>query len=158
VNAASSGEWEEQMKLAADGLSHLSELAEGYELNVIVENHGGNSSNGQWLSGVMDMVNMENCGTLPDFGNWKLGDGKTYDPYQGMMDLMPYAKSVSAKSYNFDEEGNHVEMDYRRILQIVKDAGYQGYIGIEYEGRELSEFDGILATKALLEKVRAELA
>ncbi len=155
VNAGSSGSWEEQMKLASDGLHSLCELADAYGINVIVENHGGFSSNGKWLSGVMEMVNHPRCGTLPDFGNFRLGGGKEYDRYLGMEELMPWAKGVSAKSYDFDEAGNDTKLDYQRILQIVKDAGYTGYIGIEYEGSILSEPEGILATKALLERAGA---
>ena len=84
VNASSSGSYDDQQKLAADGLSRLSEFASTHGLNVIVENHGGLSSNGQWLSGVMKSVNMKNCGTLPDFGNFRIGGGKTYDRYKGV--------------------------------------------------------------------------
>ena len=158
VNARSKGSWEEQMKLASDGLRSLCEFAEDFDINVIVENHGGLSSNGKWLSGVMEMVDHPRCGTLPDFGNFRIGDGEEYDRYLGTEELMPWAKGVSAKSYDFDEEGNETTIDYYRMLKIVKEAGYTGHIGIEYEGRVLSENDGILATKALLEKVGASLA
>lgn len=158
VNARSQGTWEEQMKLASDGLRSLSEFAKDYDLNVIVENHGGLSSNGKWLSGVMEMVDHPACGTLPDFGNFMIGDGEEYDRYLGMKELMPWAKGVSAKSRDFDEEGNEILTDYYKMLQIVKDAGYRGYIGIEYEGKKLSEPDGILATKALLEKAGAAVS
>lgn len=150
VNAQSRGEYDEQMKLAADGLYRLCEYADDYEINVIVENHGGLSSNAKWLSGVMELVNHARCGTLPDFGNFWIGPDEEYDRYLGMTELMPYAKGVSAKSNEFDGEGNEIHSDYYRILQIVKDAGYTGYIGIEYEGSSLSEYDGILATKELL--------
>lgn len=158
VNARSEGTWEEQMKLAADGLRNLSEIAEEYDLNVIVENHGGLSSSGKWLSGVMKMVDHPLCGTLPDFGNFKISEGKHYDLYKGVKELMPWAKGVSAKSHVFDEEGNEAEIDYYKMLKIVRDAGYTGYIGIEYEGTEMSEPDGILATKALLEKAGAAVS
>ncbi len=158
VNARSKGSWEEQMKLASDGLQSLCEFAEDFDINVIVENHGGLSSNGKWLSGVMEMVNHNLCGTLPDFGNFKLDNGEEYDRYLGVKELMPWAKGVSAKSYDFDSEGNDSKTDYYKMLQIVKDAAYTGYIGIEYEGRELSEPDGIIATKALLEKAGAAVS
>jgi L-ribulose-5-phosphate 3-epimerase len=158
VNAHSTGSYEEQMERAADGLRRLTEIAAPLGLNVIVENHGGLSSNGEWLVGVMKKVNNPRCGTLPDFGNFRLGMGKEYDRYKGVAEMMPYAKGVSAKSHDFDAEGNETHTDYRRMMKIVLDAGYHGYVGIEYEGSKLSEPDGIRATKKLLEKVRAELA
>lgn len=156
VNAGSSGTREEQEKLAADGLAALSELAKPYEMNVVVENHGGYSSDGAWLAAVMKRVNMPNCGTLPDFGNFRLGGGKTYDRYKGVTELMPFAKAVSAKSNDFDDEGNEVHTDYFKMMDIVLKAGYHGYVGIEYEGSKLGELEGILATKKLLERVRAK--
>lgn len=152
VNAGSKGTPEEQQKLAADGLSRLSDYASQMEMNVLVENHGGLSSNGEWLSAVMKLVNKQNCGTLPDFGNFH-----DYDRYRGVEELLPFAKGVSAKSHEFDAEGNEVRTDYRRMLQLVVDAGYRGYVGIEYEGKSLPEAEGILATRKLLERVRAEL-
>jgi len=158
VNAASEGSYEEQQKLAADGLRQLVEFAAEHELNVLVENHGGLSSNGAWLAGVIRMVDHPRCGTLPDFGNWRVDAETWYDPYQGLAELMPFAKGVSAKSYDFDAEGNETRLDYVRLLRIVRDAGYRGYIGIEYEGDRLDEMAGIRATKALLERVRTQLA
>jgi len=163
VNAQSEGGYDEQIKLAADGLSQLTEYGTKYDINVIVENHGGLSSNGKWLSGVIDMVNHPRCGTLPDFGNFYLGTWEEkgndwYDRYVGVEELMPYAKAVSAKSHNFNEDGDEKDTDYSKMMRIVLDAGYRGYVGIEYEGSDLSEMDGIAATKRLLEKVRDELA
>jgi sugar phosphate isomerase/epimerase len=154
VNAQSAGTFDEQQKLAADGLRRLCELADPMGLNVIVENHWGLSSNGKWLSGVMKMVAHPRIGTLPDFGNF---DPKEYDRYQGVTDMMPYAKGVSAKSYDFDPvTGDHTSFDYRRMLEIVLAAGYRARIGIEYEGDKIGEPEGILATKKLLEKLRDE--
>lgn len=166
VNAAGAGTAEEIAKTAADGLTRLGEFAEKTGINVIVENHGGYSSNGAWLAGVMKQVNKANVGTLPDFGNFCVtrepGNWRNcleaYDRYQGTTELMPYAKGVSAKSNDFDEQGNEKETDYSKMLKIVKDAGFKGYIGIEYEGDVLSEDEGIRKTKALLEKVGRELA
>ena len=160
VNAATTGDgsYEEKQKLAADGLRSLSEYGAKHGLNVIVENHGGLSSNGAWLAGVMKIVDLPNCGTLPDFGNFHIGDGKMYDRYTGVAELMPFAKAVSAKSHDFDAEGNETNTDYRRMMMIVLDAGYRGYVGIEYEGSKHGEAEGILATKKLLETVRAELS
>lgn len=160
VNAETQGVggWEEQEKRAADGLAQLSDVCAGLGLNCIVENHGHLSSHGQWLAGVMRRVNKPNCGTLPDFGNFLIDDkGTWYDRYQGVAELMPFAKAVSAKSHDFDAAGNCTETDYRRMLKVVLDAGYRGFVGIEYEGDKLPEADGIKATKVLLERVRAEL-
>ena len=152
VNAHSEGSFEEQQKLAADGLRQLCEIAEPYGHNVIVENHGGYSSNGKWLAGVMEMVGMDNCGTFPDFGNFY-----DYDRYEGTKDLMPWAKAVSAKSRAFDDAGNEETIDYVKMMKIVVDAGYDGYVGIEYEGRGLDEAEGVKRTLALLERVRGEM-
>lgn len=162
VNAASSGTWDEQAKLAADGLATLSDFAKQYGLNVIVENHGGLSSNGKWLAQVIKSTGKDNCGTLPDFGNFRTGkdkDGKDewYDRYTGVTELMPFAKAVSAKSNVFDENGNEKETDFMKMMKIVLDAGYNGFVGIEYEGGGLDEYEGIKTTKKLLEKVRSEL-
>lgn len=153
VNAASVGTFEEQQKLAADGLRKLTELAAPMNLNVVVENHGGLSSDGKWLSGVMKMVNHPRCGTLPDFGNFY-----EYDRYQGVADLMPFAKAVSAKSHDFDEQGNESQKDYRRLMKTVLDAGYRSWVGIEYEGSKLPEREGIAKTKVLLERIRTEMS
>jgi sugar phosphate isomerase/epimerase len=158
VNAASRGSYDEQLRLAADGLSRLTEYGVRRELNIIVENHGGLSSNGAWLAAVIRKVESSRCGTLPDFGNFQISETETYDRYKGVEEMMPFAKAVSAKSHDFDDQGNETHTDYRRMLQIVKDAAYRGYIGIEYEGEKLSEPEGIRATKRLLETVREELA
>ena len=158
VNAQSSGTPEEQQALAADGLRRLTEFAAQAEINVSVENHGGLSSNGGWLAGVMTAVDHPRCGTLPDFGNFQTAPGEWYDRYQGVTELMPFAKAVSAKSHAFDAQGNETGTDYYRMLRIVLEAGYRGFVGIEYEGTELPEPEGIRATKALLERVRDSLA
>jgi sugar phosphate isomerase/epimerase len=152
VNAAGEGTAEEVAANAVDGLSKLGEYGASKGINVVVENHGGLSSDGKWLSGVMTKVGMDNVGTLPDFGNFY-----EYDRYLGMEELMPFAKGVSAKSHEFDAEGNEIHSDFLRIMKIVKASGFKGYVGIEYEGPELSEDEGIKATKALLEKVFTEI-
>jgi sugar phosphate isomerase/epimerase len=167
VNAFGVGEREAVAAAATDGLASLSAFAKDFNINVIVENHGSYSSDGQWLSSVIKNTAMNNCGTLPDFGNFcvKRADGSEwgsecvewYDRYKGVAEMMPFAKGVSAKSYDFDEQGNCIETDYAKMLSIVKDSGYTGYIGIEYEGGKLSEPDGIKATKALLERIGSSL-
>ncbi|MDX1586689.1 MAG: sugar phosphate isomerase/epimerase family protein [Balneolaceae bacterium] len=167
VNAFGQGTREETKKAAVDGLGRLSEFAGDYGINVIVENHGGYSSDGQWLASVMEQVGRDNCGTLPDFGNFcvkREGDSpwegecvEEYDMYKGVKELMPYAKGVSAKSYNFDEEGYETTINFPRMLNIIQEAGFTGYIGIEYEGNELSEREGIRKTKNLLTMVGQEI-
>lgn len=157
VNAASQGSYEEQMERAADGLRSLTEYADDEGISVIVENHGGLSSNAEWLVGTIEMVDHPNCGTLPDFGNFNISEDETYNRYKGTEMLMEYAKGVSGKTYDFDEDGNETTMDYKRLMRIVRDAGYTGYVDIEYEGNRLSEDEGIKATKALLERVGEEL-
>jgi sugar phosphate isomerase/epimerase len=157
VNAASSGTYIEQIERAADGLRRLSEYAKPHGIGVIVENHGGLSSNGAWLAVVIERVEMDNCGTLPDFGNFRIAEGNQFDRYHGVQALMPYAKAVSAKTYAFDDKGNETTIDYRKMMKIVVDAGYHGYVGIEFEGGG-DEYEGIRASKKLLETVAAELA
>ena len=162
VNCFGTGTREEMAKASAESLRTLSEFAQPVGINVLVENHGGFSSDGRWLSGVMREVGMPNCGTLPDFGNfcmrrekgdmWESPCVEWYDRYKGVTELMPFAKGVSAKSHGFDSNGNSQETDYRKMLQIVKSAGYTGYIGVEYEGSGLPEHEGIRATKKLLER------
>ena len=156
VNAQSSGTYEEQMGRAADGLHQLCEIGDKHEINVIVENHGGLSSNGEWLAATIKKADHKRCGTLPDFGNFNIGDGKQYDRYKGVAELMPFAKGVSAKTHDFDEKGEEIHTNYRKIMKIVLDAGYSGYVGIEYEGGKIGEPEGIRATKKLLEAIRTE--
>jgi sugar phosphate isomerase/epimerase len=154
---------EESAKASAESLRKLSEFAQPLGINVCVENHGGYSSDGQWLVGVMKSVGMPNCGTLPDFGNfcvkrekgdqWESPCVEEYDRYKGVEEMMPFAKGVSAKATGFDAQGNCIETDYVKMMAIVKAAGYTGHIGIEYSGGTLSEPEGIKATKALLERV-----
>jgi sugar phosphate isomerase/epimerase len=160
VNAASDGSFEEQQKLAADGLARLTEYGQKHNIAVIVENHGGLSSNGAWLAGVMKIVNHPLCGTLPDFGNFAVDRGKNiwYDRYQGVDELMPFAKAVSAKSHDFDDQGNETKTDYFKMMDlVVRKHNYRSFVGIEYEGSGLSEIDGIMATKKLLQRVAEKL-
>jgi sugar phosphate isomerase/epimerase len=168
VNIFGDGSRKEQKKAAVDSLGRLAEFAHDYNINVTVENHGCYSSDCQWLTDVMEQVDMENCGTLPDFGNFCLRreddarwDGKCvdeYDPYKGVKELMPFAKGVSAKSYAFNEKGLETTIDFKKMLQIIHDAEYTGYIGVEYEGNKHSEYEGIRATKELLIKAGKEIA
>ncbi|GAB3543876.1 sugar phosphate isomerase/epimerase family protein [Spirosoma fluminis] len=175
---------EEAAKAAADGYHQLLEYAAKQKINVIVENHFGNSTNIDWLVGVLKQVNMPNAGLLPDFGNFCRQRSKPetndikgimatkclkeYDRYEGVKKMMPYAKGISAKTHKFDAKGNETETDFRRMFKIIKDAGFTGYVGIEYEGGLMNMYnptggylpnsDGIKATKTLLERVRTELS
>jgi sugar phosphate isomerase/epimerase len=159
VNAYGGGSRNDVQQAAIDGLGRLGEYAAKENINVIVENHGGYSSDGEWLATVMKKVGRKNVGTLPDFGNFCLernqdySCAKEYDRYKGTQELMPFAKGVSAKTHDFDENGNCIETDYYKMMRIVKKASFNGYIGIEYEGEKLGEEEGIKKTKALLEKV-----
>jgi sugar phosphate isomerase/epimerase len=148
VNAAGRGTMGQMQAAAIDGLSKLSKYAADYGINVVVENHGGNSSYGKWLAEIMKAVNRPNCGTLPDLGNFY-----EYDRYQGVKDLMPFAKGVSGKTHDFDAEGNESQIDYAKMMKIIADSGYKGYIDVEYEGTKLNEDEGIKASIALLRKV-----
>jgi sugar phosphate isomerase/epimerase len=157
VNARSEGSYHEQIELAADGLRRLTEFSDSMGINTIVENHGGLSSNGKWLSAVMEKVGHPRVGTLPDFGNFRIEGDEWYDRYKGVRELMPYAKAVSAKSHEFDTSGNETGTDYDKMMKIVLDSGYNGYVGIEYEGTTHSEMEGIRLTLELLKKVRASI-
>lgn len=131
----------------AEALGLLLDYAKGTGVDVTIENHGGLSSDPAWLMSLMQLVNSPQLGTLPDFGNFP----PEIDRYAAVHQLMPRAKAVSAKCYDFSADGNETKIDFRRMMQIVKDAGYQGYVGIEYEGERMPEREGILACKALLE-------
>ena len=149
---------DQQQKLAAEGLRSLCEFADQHDINVLVENHGGLSSDAGWLVGVMERVDHPRVGTLPDFGNFKISEEREYNRYQGVRELMPYAKAVSAKSYDFDEDGNETSIDFARMMKLVLAADYRGYVGIEYEGARLSEKEGIKATRDLLLRAGREIA
>lgn len=167
VNLHGAGSDEEWKNASIDGLGKLAEYGANHKMNVIVENHGQHSSNGALLAEVIKQINNPFCGTLPDFGNfcmrrekgdlWESPCVEWYDRYKGVKEMLPYAKGVSAKAFNFDSKGNEQDIDFKKMLELVKASGYKGYIGIEYEGQKLDEYSGIKATKKLLEKVRAEL-
>ena len=163
VNAFGQGTAQQVQQAAVEGLGRLSEYAQKAGLNVIVENHGSYTSDGRWLLGTIQQVARPNVGILPDFGNFclrrdtgELYKGKCleeYDKYQAVREWMPVAKGVSAKTFDFDAAGNCIETDYRRMFGIIKESGFKGIVGIEYEGDKLDEPDGIRKTKALLEKI-----
>ena len=152
VNAASSGTYQEQVKLAADGLTKLTEFGAKQDINVIVENHGGLSSNADWLAEVIELVDHKRCGTLPDFGNFRIKNGESYDSYRGIKKLMRWAKGVSVKDRVWDDKGNQRPLDFERMLRIVLDAGFHGYCGIEFGG-----FAGLAASRKSLEQARAQV-
>jgi sugar phosphate isomerase/epimerase len=150
VNAAGKGTMGQMQAAAIDGLTKLSDYAAKYNINIIVENHGGNSSIGKWLVEIIKVVNRPNCGVLPDLGNFY-----EYDRYAGVKDMMPYAKGVSGKTHDFDQNGNETVIDYVKMMKIISDSGFKGYIDVEYEGDKLSEPDGVKASIALINKVIA---
>ena len=161
VNLHGEGSSADKKTASIDSLSRLGEFAKTMNINVVVENHGSDSSNGAWIASVMQEVGMANVGTLPDFGNFCISHpwGQTQDPceniydrYQGVQEMLPFAKGVSAKTYDFDAQGEQPKMDYKRLLDIVKKSGFMGYIGIEFEGQNQPEAEGILKTKALIER------
>lgn len=155
VNGYSPGvdDFQETMSLVADGLRRICEYADGHGLNVLIENHGGLSSNGAWLAAVMELTDHPRAGTMPDFGNFRISDDASYDSYFGVMQLMPYAPAVSVKPVVWDAEGNQHPLDYVRMMRIVLDAGYRGYAGIEH-GREGEEAASIQEVKKRLEEAR----
>jgi len=158
VNAYGEGSPDEHKRRAAESLHALGELGAQFGLYVIVENHGGLSSNGAWMAELMRAAAHQRVGTLPDFGNFTLAEGQLYDRYTGVSEMMPWARAVSAKSFDFDARGEETTIDYRRMLKIVLTGGYHEHLGIEYEGDRMSEHDGIVATKKLLETILAELS
>ncbi len=163
VNAFGDGSKDEVKMAMVDALKRLCKYAIKDSINVLIENHGLYSSDGKWIADIMQKVNLPNCGTLPDFGNWctavKWGSTQDkkckeeYDRYQGVSEMLPFARGVSAKSYAFDAQGKETIIDYAKLLKTVKQSNFSGYVGIEYEGSNLSEREGIIATKALVEKV-----
>ena len=166
VNAFGDDDQNTYRNAMVESMRKLSDYAAQENINIIIENHGLYSSDANLITEIIREVGMPNFGTLPDFGNWCMSAkwGSTmiecensFDIYEGVKTFLPYAQGVSAKAYNFDENGEIPQIDYRKMLQIVKDSDFEGYIGIEYEGENLSEHEGILATKALIEKVWGEL-
>lgn len=167
VNLHGDGTAEEWKQASIDGLGKLTEFAANHNMNVIVENHGQHSSNGAWVAAIIKEINNPFCGTLPDFGNfcvrrrdgdlWESPCVEQYDKYKGVEELLPYAKGISAKAFEFDENGNETTIDFFKMFNLVKKSGYSGFVGIEYEGNQLSEDEGIRKTKKLLEQVREKL-
>lgn len=154
VNASGKGSREDVAAAVVDGLTQLTEFSKTHRVNVIVENHGGYSSDGKWLAGVIKSVASPYCGTLPDFGNFKISPSQEYDMYLGVKELLPYAKGISGKTFSFNEQGDETSIDYKRMFEIIRNSGWTGIVGIEYEGDDLSEDEGIIRTKKLLERVR----
>ena len=162
VNLNGEKEKKNWIEYSSKSLTKLCSFARKDKINIIVENHGGLSSNAKLLAKVMKEVNLDNCGTLPDFGNFCIEKEdpnnyfsnciNEYDKYLGMEELMPYAKAVSAKSFDFNNNGEESTIDFKKIIDIVSSFKYKGYYGIEYEGLNLSEEKGILKTKKLLER------
>lgn len=162
VNAFGKGGRKQLKTSLVDGLGRLAEFGQSMGISVLIENHGLHTSDAQFMVSIIEEVDNPYLGTLPDFGNWCLSHewgslqnpcDERYDPYRGVTEMMRYARGVSAKAYEFDEIGEETRINYQQMISIVKRAGYRGYIGIEYEGKHLSEPDGIRATKKLIETV-----
>jgi sugar phosphate isomerase/epimerase len=161
VNLHGEGDSEVRKSVSLDSLSRLGEYAKPLNINIVVENHGSVTSNGAWMADLMKKVSLDNVGTLPDFGNFCMSDPwgtiqngckDMYDPYKGLSEMLPYAKGVSAKTYDFDENGEQSLLDYKKLIGIVKSSGFKGYIGIEYEGNKQSEEEGVRMTMELLDR------
>ena len=137
----------------SESFAQLCEYGQKAKVNVIIENHGGISSNPDVVVRLMKMVKQPNFGTLPDFGNFP----ETTDKYAAVEKLMPYAKGVSFKCHDFDAKtGNETRMDMDRMMKIVADAGWRSWVGIEYEGSRMTEFEGIQAAKRYLDRKLAQ--
>jgi sugar phosphate isomerase/epimerase len=158
VQATSRGSEDDQVNWLSDGLRRLCRFSDPFGIDILVENQTGFSANGSWLVEVLNAVGHPRCGSRPDFGSFNLDGGGEYDRYQGVRELMPFARAVSAKAYDFDERGEETRINYARMLKIVLDAGYRGYVGIEYAGKRLSEQAGIARTQQLLERVSNRFA
>lgn len=164
VNLSGGTQKEEAAKASVDALSQLADYAKGSNINILVENHGGFSSNGKWMVDVFSQISQTNCGTLPDFGNFCISKDENgtcldaYDRYLGMEELLPFAKAVSAKSYHFNENGDETLIDYYKIMTMIKATGYTGFVGIEYEGDILPEDKGVMLTRDLLLRVGKQLS
>jgi sugar phosphate isomerase/epimerase len=158
INAESRGTPDDQRALVIEGVRRLAEFADGQGLEILIENHGGLSSDAAWLAAVVRGVEHPRCGSLADFGNWSLGGGRWYDRYQGVAELVPTAKGISVKAHAFDADGNETTTDFARMMRIVVEGGYRGrFLEIEYEGEQLDEVEGTRATKRLLERTLAAL-
>lgn len=164
VNLAGGIDKIEAVKASVDSLTKLSDFSKDAGINILVENHGGFSSNGEWMTEVFSEIKNNNCGTLPDFGNFCITKDKegncldAYDRYKGMKELLPFAKAVSAKSYDFNENGEDTLIDYYKIMKMVKNSGYKSFVGVEYEGNEIPEEKGIELTRDLLIRVGKQLS
>ena len=154
--AGGTSNFDDDMKLVADGLRRLCEFASDYEMSIVIENHGGLSSNGKWLAGVIEMADHSLAGTLPDFGNFKIDDFESYDSYRGVKELMPFATGVSVKPRVWDDNQNQSDLDYERMMRIVLDAGFRGYCGIEY-GPDGRQWEGIAEVQQALLETRESL-
>lgn len=163
VNAHGDGSAEDIKEACMDGIGRLADMAAQEGMDVIIENHGGISNDGAWLTDLIVNLDRKNVGSLPDFDNWCIEreNGqlwgapciKTYDRYIGLQELMPYARALSVKSFAFDENGKETTMDYAKFFEIIKASGYNGYLGIEFEGHDMSSKEGIQKTVSLVESV-----
>ena len=155
INARGPGNAEDLRGRVAESCVRLAEFAAQRNLDVAIENHGGLSSDPEWLVSVMKEVNRSNFGILPDFGNFPASVNR----YDAVEAFMPYAKGVSAKSSRFTPDGLEQETDFFRMMRIVRDGGYHGYVGVESgASTQAGEADAIRKTRDLLKRVRQEQA
>lgn len=145
--------YEDRMSYAADGFAQLLDYADQQNIDVVIENKGGLAANAAWLVEMIEQVRHPRLGTLPDFGNFKISETETYDYIQGTREMMPYAKGVSVKAFDFGADGMEQTFDFPALMQIIADSGFRGYLGVEFEGNGMNEVEGIRKTKALLEQL-----
>jgi len=150
INVNAGGDETENLKYAIAGLPPLLDYAQKAGVRILLENHGGNSSKGDWVAKLMTAVKHPAFGTLPDFGNFK-----SYDRYKGIEEMMPWAGTVCAKSHAFDDKGDEVKIDYFKMMKIVCASEYKGVISIEYEGGDQTPEAGSIATRELLKRAAA---
>ena len=138
---------QDTMKRAADSFGNLVEYASQYPLNVILENHGGASSNPDMMIGLMKAINSPNFGTLPDFGNIY-----EFDRYESIRKLVAYAKGISVKT-KFKPNGTHPDYDLEKLLKICMEEGYHGFYGIEQESPDANSWQAVRWSKAVIDRV-----
>ena len=167
VNAHGDGTAEEMKNACSESIIRLADYAANKDIHILIENHGGFSSDASWLLALLDQINHKNVSLLADFDNWCIEreDGKLwgspcikeYDRQKGMRELLPHSKGISIKSFDFDKDGYESKMDYPALFKIMKQSKYNDFFAIEYEGHNLDSRTGVQKTKALADKMIDEL-
>lgn len=163
INPYGEGTYLEQCQRSAETLHALAERSADYGLEVIVENHGHPGSNGAWLAMLIEMANHSRVGTYTDLdnffmGGWDLNPERRYDRHQGLLDLAPYTKAISAKTHDFDPDGEETTIDYHACLKILIDSGFSGLVSAEFEGNRVDETEGSKLTVELLKREQQRFA